>query len=52
MAWIPPNYKSKSASKDKGDDTFRFIKKKKRKGALGTKFTGFKKLREFANKHK
>ena len=30
MAWIPPNYRSKSASKDRGDDcVFRFIKKKK-----------------------
>ena len=39
MSWIPPNYKSKSASKDR-DEKF-FIFKKKKKGVKGA-MTGLK----------
>lgn len=44
MAWVPPNYRSKSASKDRGDDSvFKYIKKKKGQKA-SNKLVGFQSL--------
>lgn len=42
MAWVPPNYRSKSASKDRGDDNvFKYIKKKKGPKGASQKISGF-----------
>ncbi len=44
--WIPTNYKSKSASKDK-DGEFKPFKKKKKGGkTLASKFNSFKEIKK------
>ena len=43
MAWVPTNYKSKSASKDK-DNVFKYKKKGKKK--TSNVITGFKEIKK------
>jgi hypothetical protein len=47
MAWIPPNYKSKSASKDHdNEEGFKFKKKKPVTKSSAKVMTGFKEIKK------
>lgn len=47
MAWIPPNYRSKSASKDHdNEEGFKFKKKKPGTKSSSKAMTGFKEIKK------
>jgi len=44
--WIPKNYRSKSASKDKDGDAFKYIKRKGGKKSSAKIISGFKEIKK------
>ena len=45
--WIPTNYRSKSASKDRGEDcVFKYVKKKKGPKSVAQKIKGFTEIKK------
>jgi hypothetical protein len=44
--WIPTNYRSKSASKDREDCVFMYKKKKKGSKSMASEIKGFKEIKK------
>lgn len=44
--WIPTNYRSKSASKDRDENVFMYKKKKKGAKTMVSAFKGFKEIKK------
>lgn len=44
--WIPTNYRSKSASKDRDENVFMYKKKKKGPKSMVGEFKGFKEIKK------
>ena len=44
--WIPTNYRSKSASQDRDESVFKYVKKKKGPKTVASQIQGFKEIKK------